>query len=200
VLEGYPDSALARGPQLSAVLTATVENPKDHDGFTLDAIEQLVRKPPCEDSANAAVVYRRTKGIGFQSNQGLGCRREKLVAQPRSLLLVPPSRFIEITLPGDANGDAPAHRDAAVRIRLKTSRQGLPFRPSCSNVINSRSRSAVSAGSGTPPCRRVASSICHKRSRISWRSSARSRGSSAMISLLLMPGKYTAAWLGARLG
>ena len=122
---------------MPAVLTTPVEDSKDHHDFTFNAVEQLLGKPSREDSAKAAVVNRGPKGAGFQSDRRLGHRREKLVAQPRALLLVPVARVFQVTLSGGADGEAPTHRDEALRIRLRTSRQRLPVCPSCSNAVSS---------------------------------------------------------------
>lgn len=175
--------------EMVPVFTTPMQNSENDDGAGLHKIEELVRKPPSENATKTPMVDRVAKRVLFQPHHSLRYRCEKLIAKSRALLLIPISSIQKVTFCGFADGNEPTHLDDVLRIRAIASRQGAPTSLSFSNAANSRSRSAVSTGSGSTPSSRLFSSISQSCSKISRRSSGCNRGSSANISLLLTPKK-----------
>ena len=176
---GSPSGATLPPPRISLGVHAR----DDDDRVTIDAVEETVREALEDENAPG---FAMQNGIGFWMFENALPRRlergQQLLAQARPLRLVPSIGVLDIRRSRWPDDDS-LHRPR-LRIRLRTSSQGMPTGPSRSRSSRRRSSSARWASvSGT------ASGAAARLSHSSSSRLSRSSGVSDAISTprLLMP-------------
>src|SRR5580765_5426575 len=161
------------------VMLFRVEYAKDDYTSANHLIKDFVREAFQQHAPEVSVVQALDFWVAFQAAHRSGKRIEKFASQARPPLLVPVTCHRCVPFSLRAKQQNPAH--TRPRSRSSTSLHGNPASGFASYPACASSSAARSLSLGPP-----ASSRSHRRPRISARSCALRRGSSAMISSLLM--------------
>jgi hypothetical protein len=113
-------------PEFLGVMLFGMQNAKNNHSIISDSVENLVRKPRCQQSVESAVIHRSALGVPPQAADKLAHLPKELVAQAGVFTLIPVPRFLEIDFGTGTDGDLPSHGFRLPRIRASTLSQVEP--------------------------------------------------------------------------
>ena len=98
-----------------------MQNSKNDNSVDLDTIEELVGETSCDQSAEFSIVNRTPIRLRFEKDDGSSYLIQKLIAQARTLRLVPLVGLMQVRFGARADDDNPFHADGCLRMRASTS-------------------------------------------------------------------------------